>query len=72
MRTQSTWNVDDVPLFTLNTGNRIMAVLSKASFCGRSNPGFAGLNSAGGRSGRGLCFGLITRPEEFYRGRSVH
>jgi len=66
------WNVVDVPVFTLSTGNRTMVVLSKACFCGRSLPGFAGSNSAGGMSGRGLCVGLITRSEESYRGWSVH
>jgi len=47
--------------------------VSKERFCGRSLAGIAGSNSAGGMdvscecyvfSGRGLCVGLITRPEE--------
>ena len=49
--------------------------LSKASVCGRSLTGIAGLNPAGvievsfegcELSGRGLCVELITRPEESY------
>jgi len=52
-------------------------LLSKAWFCGSSLPGIVGSNLAGAwmcvscdccvLSGRGLCFGLITRPEESYR-----
>jgi hypothetical protein len=53
-----------------------MAARSKAWVCGRSLAGIAGSNPAGGMhvcreycvlSGRGLCYGLITRPEECYR-----
>jgi hypothetical protein len=51
---------------------------SKPWVCGRSLPGIAGLNPAGGHesfvsleccvlTGRGLWDGLITRTEEFYR-----
>jgi hypothetical protein len=54
------------------------AARSKASVYGRSLVGIAGSNHAGGEwmsvcceccvlSGRGLCYGLITRPEESYR-----
>jgi len=49
----------------------------KAWVCGRSLAGIVGSNPAGSwmsvcceysvLSGRGLCFGLITRPEESYR-----
>ena len=52
-----------------------VATLSKTWVCGCSLAGIAGLNPAGGMdvslscdccmlSGRGLCVGLITRPEE--------
>ena len=51
-----------------------MAVRSKAWVCGHSVAGIAGSNPAGAwisvsceccvLSGRGLCFGLITHPEE--------
>ena len=53
-----------------------MAAVSKAWVCGRSVAGIAGSNPTGGVDvrcecrvlpGRGLCVGLITRPEEFYR-----
>ena len=53
-----------------------VAALSKTWFCGRWLAGVAGSNLAGGTavfceccvlSGRGLCVGLITRPEESYR-----
>ena len=53
-----------------------MAARSKAWVWGRSLTGIAGSNPAGGRdvcfeccvlSGRGLCDGLITHPEESYR-----
>jgi hypothetical protein len=53
-----------------------MAACSKAWVCGRSLAGIAVSNSAGGThvcreyfvlSGRGLCDGLITRPEECCR-----
>jgi hypothetical protein len=55
-----------------------VAERSKAWVCSRSPAGIAGSNVAGGidvrllccvgcLSGRGLCDGLITRPEEFYR-----
>jgi hypothetical protein len=52
-----------------------VAARSKAWVFGRSIAGIAGSNSAGGMdvcvlwvlSGRGLCDGLITRPEESYR-----
>ena len=53
-----------------------MAARSKGWICGRSLAGIASSNSAGGMhvcreyfvlSGRGLCDGLITRPEECYR-----
>jgi len=49
---------------------------SKAWFCSRSVVGIVGLNRAGvmnvsyewwALSGRGLCVGTITRPEESYR-----
>ena len=51
-----------------------MAARSKAWFCCRSFAGIAGSNSIGGMDvcllwvllGRGLCVGLITRPEESY------
>ena len=57
-----------------------MAARSKASVCGRLPPGNVGSNSTGGMSvcceccvlsGRGLCDGLITRPEESYGCLSV-
>jgi hypothetical protein len=53
-----------------------VAVRSKAWVCGRSLTGIVGLNPTGDMdvsyeccvlSGRGLCDGLITRPEESYR-----
>ena len=53
-----------------------VAARSKALVCGRSPAEIVGLNSTGGMdvccewcvlSGRGLCDGLITRPEESYR-----
>ena len=52
-----------------------MTARSKAWVCGRSRAGTAGCNPAGGLSlvnavccaVRGLCLGLITPPEEFYR-----
>jgi len=53
-----------------------LAAQSKVLVCGRSLAGIAGSNPAGGTnvycdccvmSGRGLYFGLITRPEESYR-----
>ena len=53
-----------------------VAELSKAWFYGGSLAEIAGSNPAGGidvsceccgLSGRGLCFGLITRAEEYYR-----
>jgi hypothetical protein len=53
-----------------------VAERSKAWVCSRSPAGIAGLNPAGDMdvyccvvclSGRGLCDGLITRPEESYR-----
>ena len=55
-----------------------VAAWSKAWVCCRSLAGIAGSNSAGGTdvcvlwmfcvlSGRGLCDGPITRPEEYYR-----
>jgi len=54
-----------------------VAVRSKASVCGRWLAGIAVSNPAGAwmsvcceccvLSGRGLCVGLITRPEESYR-----
>jgi hypothetical protein len=45
---------------------------SKAGVCNRSPAGIAGSNAVGGMdvcllSCRGLCDGLITRPEESYR-----
>jgi hypothetical protein len=51
-----------------------VAVRSKAWVCGRSLTGIVGSNPTGGMdvclccvlSGRGLCDGLITRPEESY------
>ena len=62
--------------FTLPVASR-----SKAYFCGRLFAGIAGSNPAGGMdvvcceccmlSGRGLCVGLITCPEESYRLRCV-
>jgi len=60
--------------------SRSHAARSKVSVCGRSLAGIAGSNPAGGMdvcceccvlSGRGLCDGLITRPEESYGCRSV-
>jgi len=55
-----------------------VAARSKAWVCGRSLAGIAGLNLSGGLgwlsllsvgilSGRGLCDGPITRPEDSYR-----
>jgi len=54
-----------------------VAVRSQAWICGRSLAGIVGSNSVGGwmsvsceycvLSGRGLCVGLTTRPEESYR-----
>ena len=49
-----------------------VAAWSKAWICNRSLAGSVGSNPAGGMevcvlSGRGLCVGLITRPEEYYR-----
>ena len=52
-----------------------MAARSKAWVCNRLLAGIAGSNPIGGMdvcecfvlSGRGLCDGLITRPEESYR-----
>jgi hypothetical protein len=54
-----------------------VAAWSKAWVCGRSLAGIVGSNPAGAwmalsceccvLSGRGLCDGLITRPEESYR-----
>ena len=54
-----------------------VAARPKAWVCGRSLAGIVGLNPAGAwksipcercvMSGRGLCVGLITRPEESYR-----
>jgi hypothetical protein len=54
-----------------------VAARSKACICGCSLAGIAGSNPDGGKdvvsceccvlSGRGLCVGLITRPEECYR-----
>jgi hypothetical protein len=50
-----------------------VAARSKVWVCGRSLAGIAGLNLSGGMdvccvlSGRGLCDGPITRPEESYR-----
>ena len=54
-----------------------MAARSKAWVCNRLLAGIAGSNPIGGMdvcecfvlSGRGLCDGLITRPEESYRER---
>jgi hypothetical protein len=62
----------------LNTNEPVpVAARSKASVCGRSPAGITGSNPAGAwrflcceccvLSGRGLCVGLITRPEESYR-----
>jgi len=57
-----------------------VAALSKASVCGRSPAEIVGSNPTVGMdvcceccvlSGRGLCVGLITRPEEFYGCLSV-
>ena len=57
-----------------------MAALSKASVCGRSPAEIVGSNPTVGMdvcceccvlSGRGLCVGLITRPEESYGCLSV-
>ena len=55
-----------------------VAVRSKAWVCGHSLAGIAGSNPAGGMDvcllwmlcvvGRGLCVGLITRPEKSYKG----
>ena len=53
-----------------------MAARSKAWVCGRSPAGIVGSNPTGDMDvcceccvllGRGLCDGLITRPEESYR-----
>ena len=53
-----------------------MTARSKVWVCGRSLAGIAGSNPSGCivvcckccvLSGRGLCVGLITRPEETYR-----
>ena len=49
-----------------------VAARSKMWVCGRSLAGFAVSNPTGGMdvcvlSGRGLCVGLITRPQESYR-----
>jgi hypothetical protein len=54
-----------------------VAARSKAWVCGSSVAGIAGSNSANNTdfcllhvrvlSGRGLCIGLITRPEAFYQ-----
>ena len=53
-----------------------MSARSKIGVCGRSLAGIAGSNPAGGMdvsweccmlSGRGLCEGLISRPEKSYR-----
>ena len=52
-----------------------MAARAKALVCGRSLAGVVGSNPTGGMDvcreccvllGRGLCDGLITRPEESY------
>jgi len=62
----------------IQSGNvQYLAVRSKAGFCGRSLAGIAVSSYAGVwmfvcceccvLSGRGLCIGLITRPEEYYR-----
>jgi len=57
-----------------------VAAWSKAWVYGRSLAEIVGSNPAGGMdvcveccvlSGRGLCDGLITRPEKFYRMRCV-
>ena len=53
-----------------------VAARSKACVCGRSNSGIVGSNPSGSMdvcllcyllSGRGLCVGVITRPEEYQR-----
>ena len=53
-----------------------VAARSKAWVCGRSLVGIVGSNPAGGMDvcceccvllGRGLCVGLVTRPEEYHR-----
>jgi len=59
----------------------LMAARSKAWVCGRWPSGIVGSNPAGAcqsvsweswvLSGTGLCVGLITRSEEFYRGPCV-
>jgi len=63
-----------------NEYRKTMAARSKACVCGRSLAGIAGSNPAGGMdvsgercvlSGRGLCVGLVTHPEETYRGWCV-
>jgi hypothetical protein len=65
-------------MFCLNLHLIPVAARSKAWVFGRSLAGITGLNPAGGMdvsvfyeccmlSGRGLCVGLITRPEESYR-----
>ena len=57
----------------LKVGKKIpVAERSKAWACSRSPAGIAGSNDSGGMdvcvlSGRGLCDGLITHPEESYR-----
>jgi hypothetical protein len=71
--------LDNYP--SINTGKPIpMAARSKAFICSRFVAGVAGSNPARGHGclsvvlyvvlscvGRGLCDGLITRPEESYR-----
>jgi hypothetical protein len=58
-----------------------VAARSMAWFCSRSLAGIVGSNPAGGMdvcceccvlSGRGLCVGLITRPEDSYRVRCIY
>ena len=65
----------EVEILTTNTLYAV-AARSKSWFCGRSPAEIVGSNPTGGVdvcraccvfSGRGLCDGLITRPEESYR-----
>jgi len=65
--------VAHLPFLTRKQRPIPLAVRFKAWFCSRLLVGVAGSNPVGGMgvccelSGRGLCVGLITRPEESYR-----
>jgi len=63
-------------MFVISVGPVPVAARSKTQVCGRSPEDIVGSNPTGGMdvcyeccvlSGRGLCDGLITRPEESYR-----